>query len=151
MNIISNDDIRRLRSGELYKNDCDSLSIKMALGMVNFCVNMLNVREDATESALKFIMTNVEKRKSHWSLCRNSTFTESQCSGDDKRGTMIRNKVFDPKITGAENEITSEMVCESNFDLDTFVAEDNDLRTFEPIDFSDLLNAFSYENDGLNE
>ena len=64
---------------------------------------------------------------------------------------MIRNKVCDPKITGAENEITSEMVCGPNFDLDTFVAEDNNLPNYESVDFSNVLNAFSYENDGLNE
>ena len=55
----------------------------MALAMVNFCINMLNVREGATESVLKFILSNVEKRKPNLCLCRDSTFTELECSDDD--------------------------------------------------------------------
>ena len=157
LNIISNEDTARLRSGKIHKNECDSLSIKMALGMINFCVNMSNIREGATESALKFILSKVEKCKPNSILCRDSTFTEVECSADDDdddneiMGTMIQNQVCDPKITAVDNEITSGVVCGANFDLDMFVAEDDDLPNCGPVDLSDVLNAFCYENDGLNE
>ena len=46
----------------------------MALGMVNFCINMINVRGDATDAALKHLMTHTEKRKFNLSIQRESTF-----------------------------------------------------------------------------
>ena len=95
---------------------------------------MLNIKEEVTESTLKFILSNVEKHKPNSILCRDSTFTELECSADDDNnkimGTMIRNQVCDPKITGVDNEITSEIVCGPNFDLNMFVAEDDDLPSY---------------------
>ena len=54
----------------MFKNECDSLSIRMALGVINFCVNMLNARGEATKSALKFLLSSVDKRKSNTNLSR---------------------------------------------------------------------------------
>ena len=49
---------------------------------------MLNVRRDATDSALKFIMSNVEKQKAPAAISRECNFTteEPSCSNysDDK-------------------------------------------------------------------
>ena len=38
--------------------------------MINFFANTLNARKDGTDSALKYIMTNVEKRKSQAAISR---------------------------------------------------------------------------------
>ena len=43
LNLLSNKDMEKLRNGQMFKNGCNSLSIRMALGVINFCVNMLNV------------------------------------------------------------------------------------------------------------
>ena len=55
--------MEKLRNGQMFKNECDSLSITMALGVINFCVNTLNVRGEAMESALKFLLSSIDKRK----------------------------------------------------------------------------------------
>ena len=74
LDILSNEDIEKIRSGEMYENECDTLSMKMTMGIINFCMNMANVRNDATDSALKYLMTNIEKRKPNASLQRESIF-----------------------------------------------------------------------------
>ena len=46
LNLISNEDMEKLRNSQMFKNEYDSLSIRMALGVINFCLNMLIVEEN---------------------------------------------------------------------------------------------------------
>ena len=54
----------------MYENECDTMNMKMTMGIINLCVNMVNIRNDATNSALKYLMTNVEKQKPNASFQR---------------------------------------------------------------------------------
>ena len=41
----------------------DSSGIKIVLGVINFCINIVTIRREATNSALNYLMSNMEKRK----------------------------------------------------------------------------------------
>ena len=123
----------------MFKDECDSLSLKASLGVINFCANMLNVQKDAMDSASKFIMSNVEKRKSPAVISRECNFSEEQpsCSNSDEK--MIRNdEMSQPKVGGIVNNIVSTIKVDEPFNLDDFSIDNND---FKSIDFSDLINA----------
>ena len=101
--------MKKLRSGKVFKDECDSLSLKASLGVINSCANMLNVRNKGTDSALKFILTNVEKRKLQATMSGECNFSteEPSCSNslDEK---MIRNdKMSEPKVSCVVNNIVS--------------------------------------------
>ena len=69
---MSNDEIEKLRDGQLREDEMDILSLKTTLSTLNFCINMLQVRKDATDSALKFIMSKVVNHKTPLNLCRET-------------------------------------------------------------------------------
>ena len=103
LNILSNEDMGKLRNRQMFKNESDSLRIKMALGIINFCVNMLNIQGEATKSALKFLLSSVYKRKCNINLSRESSFTENDesvpgCSkdSDDKGSSSHRGRICEP-------------------------------------------------------
>ena len=75
----------------------------MDLGIINFCVNMLSVRGEATKSVLKFLLSNVNKRKLNTNLLRGSSFTENDepvagCSkdSDDKGSSSHGDRICEP-------------------------------------------------------
>ena len=59
LGVISTEDIGRLASGEIQRDTDEEFSIKTTLEMINLLTNMYSIRKDATESALKYLFTNV--------------------------------------------------------------------------------------------
>ena len=55
LDLLSNEEINKLRNGEMFQDECDSLSMKMTMGIINFCVT--------TDAVLKYLMTHVENVK----------------------------------------------------------------------------------------
>ena len=74
-NLLSSTDVNRLRDGGVFKDECDMMVLKSALGVTSFCLNMIDVRKDATDSALKFPVSSIENRKNPFSLSRENTLT----------------------------------------------------------------------------
>ena len=131
--------MNRSREGGVFKDECDMMGLKVALGVVSFCVNMLDVRKDATDSALKFLVSSIENRKNQSSLSRENILTlecfDSENSQEEK---MIRKETCDfPKVGGATNEIVSSIEMNNNESLDTPVDDMN-------FDFSELIDADSF-------
>ena len=58
---------------------------------------------------------------------------------------MIVNSKLEPKFGRAESEVTSEISSSTNFDVNQFVNQDEDLGGHSPLDFSDLLSANIFE------
>ena len=58
LNIISKEELDKLREGKLREDEVDTLAIKTTLNMINCFRNILQ-RQDATDSALKFLMSKV--------------------------------------------------------------------------------------------
>ena len=46
------------------------------------------------------------------------------------------------------SEVTYEIVCSTHFDVDHFVNQDEDLGGYRPVDFSDLLSANVFSENG---
>ena len=61
---------------------------------------------------------------------------------------MIVNSKFEPWFGQVESEVTSEIVCSTQFDVDCFVKQDEDLGGYRPVDFSDLLSANVFVENG---
>ena len=83
LDIISNEDIGKLRSGEVYNEECNELAVKMTLELINFCTNMATIRQSAMESALKYLMTNIKHHKLNTSFRKSSTFLSSDNNNKD--------------------------------------------------------------------
>ena len=147
LNIMSNDETEKLRDDQLYEDELDTLSLKTTLSTLNFCVNMLQVRKDATDSALKFIMPKVVNCKTPLNLCRETILLDgAQC--DSAYDKMIFNSKFEPRFGRAESEVTSGILCSTHFDVDHFVNQDEDLGGYRPFDFSDILSANVFVENG---
>ena len=122
--------------------------MKMALGMVNFCINMINVRGDATDAALKHLMTHTEKRKFNASIQRESTFECYQTEeSNEKEGVMLNTKICDLTAMATENEIMSEICMDDNFELDEFMIKDDDVQAFN----TKSIDLFMLKNDELDD
>ena len=76
LGVISTEDISRLASREIQRDTDEEFSIKTTLEIVNLLTNMYSIRKDATESALKFLFTNVNNNdlETPGMLKRKSTF-----------------------------------------------------------------------------
>ena len=83
LDIISNEDIQKLRNREVYKEECNDLAVKMTLELINFCTNMTTIRQSATESVLKYLMTNIKQHKLNTSFRKSSTFLSSDNNDED--------------------------------------------------------------------
>ena len=135
-------------SGEVFKDECDSLSLKASLGVINFCVNMLSVRKDGTHSALKYLLSNVEKRKSQAAISRECNFStkEPSCSNSSDERMIHNNELSVPKVGCVVNNIVSTVEVDEPFHLDDFSITDN--NDFKPsVNLSDLICADNFLQD----
>ena len=147
LNVLTNEEIEKIRDGKMREDEIDNLSLKTTLSMINFCINMLNVRKDATDSALKYIMTKVVDHKTPLNVCRETILIDG-VPADSCNDKMIVNSKFELRFGRAQSKVTSEISCSSNFDVDNFVNLDEDLGGYSLLDFSDLLSANIFERMG---
>ena len=146
LNLLSSTDVNRLRDSGVFKDECDMMGLKAALGIINFCVNMLDVRKDATDSALKYLLSSIENCKNPSSLFRENKlilecFDLENCADEEK---MIHKEECNfPKVGCATNEIVStiEMNNNESLDFDKFSTPVDDNMNF---DFSELIDVDSF-------
>ena len=134
LDIISNEDIGKLRSGEVYNEECNELAVKMTLELINFCTNMATIRESAMESELKYLMTNIKHHKLNTSFRKSSTFWLSDNNDKDDyepSKKMMKTEICDPSVSGANNEITSQITIDTGFDLDDFFISHNGVTNID--------------------
>ena len=119
--------------------------------MINLCVNVLNVRKDPTDSALTYLMSKVVDRKTLLNVCRKNILIDGVPAESCNDNKMIVNSKFEPRFGRAESEITSEISCSTNFDVEQFVNQNEDLGGYSPFNFSDLLSANIFEKMGWQQ
>ena len=96
--------IRKVRNGKMFNDECDSLSIKMALGIINFCINMVSIRIEATDGALNYLMSNMGKRNFDASMQRESyfdcaqEFDEMDNDGEKEENSMLKETICNKAI-----------------------------------------------------
>ena len=109
---------------------------------------MLSVKKDGTDSALKYVLSNLEKRKSQAAISRECSFStkEPSCSNSsDER--MIRNDGLSVlKVGCVVNNIVSTIEVDEPVHLDGFsITDNNNFQPFE--DLSDLIRADNFLQD----
>ena len=127
INVLTNEEIEKIRDGKMRDDEIDTMSLKTTLSMINLCVNVLNVREDPTDSALTYLMFKVVDRKTPLNVCRETILIDGVPADSCNDNKMIVNSKFEPRFGRAESEVTSEISCSTNFDIDQFVNQDEDL------------------------
>ena len=87
--------MEKIRDAKMQEDEIDTLSLKTTLSMINFCVNMLNVRKDRTDSTLKFLMSKVVDCKTPLNICKETILIDGVPS-DSCSDKMIINSKFEP-------------------------------------------------------
>ena len=97
-----------------------SSRLELVMELITFCTNMTIVRNDATESPLKYLMTSIKQHKLNTSFRKSWTFSSIDDDKNISESTkkMIETNICDPSISGASNDIVSEVTLDSCFDLD---------------------------------
>ena len=127
LGVISTEDIGRLASREIQRDTNEEFSIKTTLEMVNLLTNMYSIRKNATESALKFLFTNVNDNdfETPGTLKRKSTF-ESVNNKSDESGPKrkrIEWTVINKACSKTDHVVTSEATIDE-YDLGEFSISD---------------------------
>ena len=148
INILTNEEIEKIRDGKMRDDKIDTLSLRTTLSMINLCVNVLNIRKNPTDSALTYLMPKVVDRKTPLNACRETILIDGVPADSCNDNKMIVNSKFEPRFGRAESEVTSEILCSTNFDIVQFVNQDKDLGGYSPLNFSDLLSANIFEKMG---
>ena len=151
INVLTNEEIEKIRDGKMLDDEIDTLSLKTTLSMINLCVNVLNVRKDPTDSALTYLMSKVVDRKTPLNVCRGTILIDGIPADSCNDNKMIVNSKLEPRFGRAESEVTSEISCSNNFDVYQFVNQDEDLSGYSPLNFSDLLSANIFEKMGWQQ
>ena len=137
--LMSSDEMRQLVSGTIVQGseEENEMAIKVCLELITMCCNMSNVRVDATDSALQYLMTNCNNNdfKSNLNFKRKSTFTSS----DDNDGSTT---------DGGESTDTAGKCCKvtttdvnegagkvnKTIDMDVVVPDEYELHDFSITD-----------------
>ena len=79
--LLLGEEMRQIMSGAIVQGseEENELAVKVCLELITMCCNMSNVRVGATDSALRYLMTNCRNNdfKSNLNFKRKSTFTSS--------------------------------------------------------------------------
>ena len=108
--------------------------VKTVLELINLCINMMTIRQGATESALNYLVTNTNKNDLNQNTSlrkRSSGFLMSDDDENGKRAKMIKTEILDEKNQIVDNIVTSEVLDLKDFDLDDSVEDNFDLNEFD--------------------
>ena len=85
--LMSSDEVRQIVSGAIVQGSQEEneMAIKVCLELITMCCKMSDIRQDATDSALEYLLTNCNNNdfKSNLNFKRKSTFISS----DDNNGS----------------------------------------------------------------
>ena len=130
LGIISNEDLMKTANGNIGQANDDEFAIKTVLELMNLLANMATICKDATELALKFLLTSTRENNFDRasSFRKRSRFTiEDEKEGEGFGPTKckkIKTKVFDKTCSKASNVVTSEVTVNQKFELDDFFISD---------------------------
>ena len=103
----------KIANGEIDEENNDEFAIKTCLEFVNLLANVSTIRKDATESALKFLLTRTRKNNFDGAsvLRKRTSFEikdEEEGKGNDRRKRIVTN-VFNANCSKVSNIVTSEV------------------------------------------
>ena len=141
---MSNGDIEKLTNESTTQKECDPFSLKTHLHLLNLCMDIIHVKKDVTDSALRFLMSKVVNRKPPINICREVVLSEDDppTANEDK---MIFVDNFGDKLGWVENTITSEVNSSvEKLHIDKFVETDEIFGGMCSVGFDDLIKAHKF-------
>ena len=145
--LLSSDEIRQIVSGAIVQvsQEENEMAIKVCLELLTMCCNMSNVRVDATDSALRYLLNNCRNNdfKSNLNFKRKSSFRSSDdddgsTAADDGESTDTAGKCCKVTTTdvneGAgkvDKTIDVDVVVPDEYELHNFLITDQGIISFE--------------------
>ena len=116
----------------------NEIAIKVCLEFITMCCNMSDIRQDATDSALQYLLTNCNNNdfKSNLNFKRKSTFISS----DDDDGSTTDGDELTTDTAGKCCKFTTTVVNEGagkvdkTIDVDVVVPDEYELHDFSITD-----------------
>ena len=130
LGIVSTEDLMKMANGDIDTATDDEFAIKTVLELLNLFANMAKISKDATESALKFLLTSMRKNNFDRSPSfRKRSRVRVKDSGKEegfgsKKRKKIKTKVFDKTCSKTSNVVTSEVTIDQGFELEDFFISD---------------------------
>ena len=143
--LLSSDEMRQIVSGAIVQGseEENEMAIKVCLEFMTMCCNMSDVRQDATDSALQYLLTNCRNNdfKTNLNFKRKTTFMSDDDDGstaDDGELTDTAGKCC--KVTTAvvnegagkvDKTIDVDVVVPNEYELHDFSITDQGIISFE--------------------
>ena len=130
LGIVLTEDLMKIANGDIDTATDDEFAIKTVLELLNLFANMATIHKDATESALKFLLTSMGKNNFDRSpsFRKRSRFRVKDLGKGEgfgsKKCKKIKTKVFNKTCSKASNVVTSEVTIDQGFELDDFFISD---------------------------
>ena len=135
LDVMSNEDLDKVVSGEMADDEKEELSVKTTLEFVNLFTTMYSIRKEATESALRFLFTNAKdndvqgiglKRKSKFEIINDG----ASSSEDVVKRKRVESIVVNKKCSKVDNIVTSESTTDE-YELGDFSITDMEVINFD--------------------
>ena len=130
LDVMSNEDLDKIVSGEMADNDKEELLLKTTLEFVNLFTTMYSIKKEATESALRLLFTNAKdnnvqgiglKRKSKFQIIDGASSSED---------VVKRKRVESIVVNKVDEVVTSESTIDE-YELEDFSITDTGVITFD--------------------
>ena len=143
--LMSSDEMRRIVSGPIVQGseEENEMAIKVCLEFITMCCNMSDIRQDATDSALQYLLTNCSNNdfKSNLNFKRKSTFISDDDDGstaDDGELTdtagkccKVETTVVDEGVGKVDKTIVVDVVVPDEYELHDFSITNQGIISFE--------------------
>ena len=114
----------------------NKMAIKVCLEFITMCCNMSDVRQDATDSALQYLLTNCKNNdfKSNLNFKRKSTFLSDDNDGSTEDGGELTDTA--DKCCKVTTTVVNEGVSkvDKTIDVDVVVPDEYELHDFSITD-----------------
>ena len=123
LGIISTEDVMKIANREIDEENDNDFAIRTCLEFVKLLANMSTIRKDATESALKFLLTRTRKNNFDGAgILRKRTRFEIKDEGKgNEKHKRIATNVLNANCSKASNIVMSEVtVGQDEFNLGEF-------------------------------
>ena len=134
LDVMSNEDLDKVVSGEMADDEKKELSVKTTLELVNLFTTMYSIRKEATESALRFLLTHAKdndvqgiglKRKSKFEIIDDVASSSEDVVKRKRVETIVVNK----KCSKVDNVVTAEPTIDE-YELRNFSITDTGVINF---------------------
>ena len=141
---LSSDELRQIVSGAIVQgsDEENKLAIKVCLEFITMCCNMSDVRADAMDSALQYLLTNSKNNnfQSNLHFKRKSTFLSdddnSSTDGDELTDTAgkcckVTTTDVNEGVGKVDKTIDMDVVVPDEYELHDFSITDQGVISFE--------------------